>query len=75
MEQKLKNVMAKVLGISTDEIKDDSSAYSIATWTSLRHMELVLAFEEELGIRFEDEEIPTMINYIIILNTIKSYLE
>lgn len=75
MEQKIKNIMAEVFGVPLHEIKDDSSAYTIATWDSLKHIDLMLAFEKEFGIRFEDEEISTMVDYRMIVNTIKSYLE
>ena len=75
IETRLKNIMAHVLNVSVNEIKDDSSAYTIANWDSLKHLDLVLALQKEFGIKFGDEEIPTLINYQMILNTLKAYLE
>ena len=75
METKLKNIMAKVLGVPVSEIKEDSSAFTIPSWDSLKHIDLILALQKEFGIRFGDEEIPTLVNYQMILNTLKAYLE
>ena len=72
MEQKVKKIMAKAFGVSIDEIKDDSSPHTIPAWDSLRHIDLVLGLEKEFGIKFDDEEIPTLLNYRMIVNTIQS---
>ena len=75
MEQKIKEIMADVLEVSIDEITEDASAHSIATWDSLRHLNLILALEKAYGIRFEDAEIPAMINYKMIVATVMAYQE
>jgi len=75
VEHKLKRIMADVFDVPVEEINEHSSAHTITAWDSLKHINLILALQKELGIRFEDEEIPTMINYHIILSTIRAYLE
>jgi len=75
MEHRIRNIMAKVFEIPEVQIKEDASAHSIPTWDSLRHLDLVLALESEFRIKIEDEEIPTLINYPIIVSTIKAHLE
>ena len=75
MERQLKRIMADVFDVPVEEINEHSSAHTITTWDSLKHINLILALQKEFGIRFEDEEIPTMINYHIILSTIRAYLE
>ena len=75
MEEKLRRIMAEVFHAHVDEIKDDASAYTLANWDSLKHINLILAIQKEFGIRFEDEDIPTMTSYLMILNTLKAYLE
>ncbi len=66
MEDRIKNVMAAVFEITNDEINDESSPDTIRTWDSLKHMQMVVALEEEFGIEFEDEEITEMLNYALI---------
>ena len=75
MEDRIKDVMAAVFEISVDEIKGDSSPHSIETWDSINHMKLIVALEEEFDIRFEDDEIPSLVNFNIIVATIISYKE
>jgi acyl carrier protein len=75
MEDRIKKVMAAVFGISADEISDEATPHEIKAWDSIKHMNLVLALEEEFGIRFEDAEIPSLVNFQIIAATVKAYAE
>jgi acyl carrier protein len=62
MQAKVLNVVSEVLGVPVDDLTDDSSPESIESWDSLKHMNLVLALEEEFGIRFSDEQIVAMLS-------------
>ncbi len=75
MEEKLKKIMAKTLGVPVNDINEESSVHTMAAWDSLKHIHLILALQDAFGVRFEDEEIPTMVNYEMILITLKSRLE
>ena len=75
IERKVRDTMAGIFHVPADEIKDDSSLHSIAAWDSLRHIDLVLALQKEFGIRFGDEEIPTMVNFQMVLITVRSHVE
>lgn len=75
MENRLKRIMAQVLDVPEDTINDSASAHTIPTWDSLKHIDLILSLQKEFGIVFEDDEIPTMTNFNMILITIQSYLE
>ena len=66
MEDRIKNVMAAVFEISADEINDDSSPDNVKSWDSLKHMNLIVALEEEFGVQFKDDEIVEMMNYALI---------
>ena len=66
MEDRIKNVMAAIFEISVDEINDESSPDNVKSWDSLRHMNLVVALEEEFGKTFTDDEIVEMMNYNLI---------
>ncbi len=54
---RLKKCMAAVLEISEEEIHDESSVDNLETWDSLRHINLIIALEQEFGISFPDEEV------------------
>jgi acyl carrier protein len=67
--------MAAVFGVAADEISDEATPHDVRGWDSIKHMNLVLALEEEFDIKFEDAEIPSLVNVQIIAATVKAYAE
>ncbi len=72
VEDRIKNVMSAVFEIPVDQITENSSPDSIESWDSLRHMNMVVAFEEEFGVEFTDDEIVEMMNYLLIKKILKA---
>ena len=66
MEFRIKNVMSAVFEIPIDDLDDFSSSDNIVSWDSLKHMNLIIALEEEMKIDFSENEIIKMTNYKII---------
>ena len=64
MEDKIKQTMAAVFSIDVSEISDNASPEIIENWDSLRHMNLLVALEEEFKIEFTDKEIVSVINFL-----------
>ena len=62
VEERIKSVMSAVFEVSAYKIKDDSSPDTIESWDSLKHMNLVVALEEDFEIEFNDDEILEMMN-------------
>ena len=62
----LKAVMATVLGIPAESITDATSMDTVASWDSLKHMNLVLAIEEEFGVVIPDEDAANITAYPLI---------
>jgi acyl carrier protein len=65
-EDKIKEVLGAVLGISPATIGEDFSSDSTEAWDSLRHMNLILALEEEFNVSIPDEDVGGMTSYKII---------
>lgn len=63
--------MASVFGINEADIDENASPATIEQWDSLRHMNLVLALEDEFGVSFSDEDITQMMNFKLLALTIK----
>jgi acyl carrier protein len=63
---KIKEVMSAVFEIPLESISDDSSYDNIENWDSLRHLNLILALEEEFEVSIPDEEVGNLINYKLI---------
>ena len=68
--ERILSVVSNVLGIPADRIDDDSSPENIESWDSLKQMNLVLALEQEFGIRFTDEKIVEMLSVRLIAEAV-----
>jgi len=66
VEDRIKNIMSAVFEISTGEINDESSPDTIESWDSLKHMNMVVALEEEFNVQFTDDNITELINMKLI---------
>lgn len=55
-EEKVREIIAKQLGVSPAEVKPEASFVEDLGADSLDTVELVMAFEEEFGIRIPDED-------------------
>ena len=57
MKKKIKETIANILELDIDRLNDESSPETIEKWDSLKHMNIIIALEEEFNIEFLDEEI------------------
>ena len=67
MRERAIRIVSNVLGYPIEQIDDDTSPDTVKTWDSLRHMKLVLALEEELGVQLTADQIVEMNNVALIL--------
>lgn len=74
MEERLKRVLASVFEVPESSIDDSANPDVVEGWDSLNHMKLVVALEDEFGIKFSDEEILEMQSFKLIKYTISQYL-
>ena len=65
-ETRVKNVMAAVLQVPVTQITDDASMDTIESWDSLKHMNLVLALEEEFDVSIPDDDAANITSYELI---------
>lgn len=72
MEQEIKKVMGTILGKNIEEIGNDASPDTIQEWDSLKHMNLIIALEEEFNVEFSDEEIGEITSFQKIFEVISS---
>lgn len=63
--------MAQIFNIDIDKITAESSPESIRRWDSLKHMQLVLAIEDEFDITFADDDIPNLLSTRAIEDTVR----
>ncbi len=70
MEDRVREVMAAMLAIAQEEIGEQTLQQDTADWDSLRHMNLVLALEEEFDIQFGDSEVSELLGFRLICDAI-----
>ena len=73
-EDRLKVVMGAVLEMDPLSIGPDSSTDNVPGWDSLRHMNLILALEEEFGVTIADEDVGSLTSYPLIKLVISDLL-
>ena len=74
-EDTLKQVLATLLTVDVSVIDQDSSMDTIPTWDSLRHMNLVLALEEEFKVSIPDEDAGNITSYKLIKLVLEELLK
>lgn len=74
MEDRIKNVMSDVFGIQNNEINDGTSMDTIESWDSLKHLNLIVALEEEFGIRIDDNDTIQLTSFIKIKEILDNYV-
>ena len=72
-EVRLKQVLANVFGEESESINDESSIDTIENWDSLKHLNLILALEEEFEVSFDEDESIIIISYPLIKTVLKDY--
>jgi len=65
-QDKIKNIMSIVFEVPQEHITETSSKDTLENWDSLRHLNLIMALEEEFDITIPDEEVDNLINLRLI---------
>lgn len=72
MTEAIKRVMSQIFGVDPGIIVAESSPETIERWDSLKHMQLIMALEDELNIQFPDEVIPELLSFKAIETTVRN---
>ena len=69
--ERLRAVMATILQVSEDEIRPDAARDALEAWDSVQHLNLMLALEDEFGVRLDVDALQSLTSVPKIL----AYLE
>lgn len=75
MEDRILGVVSAILRVPRDTLTTASSPDTLDHWDSLRHLQLVLALEEEFGLQFRGEEIDAMQSVGGIISILREHLD
>ena len=70
LEDRVAGVMAAVLNMDAASIDESTSVETTENWDSLKHMNLVVALEEEFDLEFDDDEIMDMTDFQAITSLV-----
>jgi len=65
--------LAKALKTDPAAITDHASQMDLSDWDSVRHMNVVLALENDFGIEFTDAELPTLTSLPLLVAAIEKH--
>jgi acyl carrier protein len=66
LRERILKVMSLVFEVPFESLNEDSSSDTIGSWDSLKHLNLILALEEEFNVEIPDEEVGNLMNYKLI---------
>ena len=75
MEEQIKQILANVIGVEISLINENTSSVNVKEWDSLKHMNLVIALEDELDIRLSNKEIVKIMNFKEIVSCVEKKLK
>ncbi len=67
--------LAKALKVDPQTITDNASQMDLSGWDSVRHMNVVLALENDFGIQFEDADLPAMTSLPLLVAAIERLVQ
>jgi acyl carrier protein len=65
--------LANALKVDPQTIADNASQMDLSEWDSVRHMNVVIALENDFGIEFEDAELPTLTSLPLLVAAIEKH--
>ena len=73
IKDRARAALARALKVDPKTIGDDASQMDLSGWDSVRHMNVVLALENDFGIEFEDAELPTLTSLPLLVAAIEKH--
>jgi acyl carrier protein len=75
IKTKARATLARTLKTEPEKISDDASQSDLASWDSVKHMNVVLALENDFGIEFGDAELPKLTSLPKLVDAIERRLQ
>ncbi len=74
IQHKVLEILSSILLVPMDDLDQHSSPQTIPNWDSLKHMNLVMAIEEEFEVQFTPDEFLELLSVPAILETLSQKL-
>ncbi len=74
IKTRVRMVLAKALKTDPAAIADNATQMDLSEWDSVRHMNVILALENDFGVEFEDAELPTLTSLPLMVAAIEKHI-
>ena len=74
VQEKVIQVLVNILQVSPDKISTKTTSDDIEKWDSLNHINMIQALEQEFGIRYDQEQMVSMLSVEEIIEATKENL-
>lgn len=75
LDERIKKTMSSILMVPSESLTENSSKDNVEGWDSLKHMNLLLALEEEFKVTIPDEDAANITSYKLIKLIVSDQLE
>lgn len=74
INQRVRAVLANALKVDPGAISETASQTDLSQWDSVRHMNVVLAVENDFDIQFDDAELPKLTSLPFIVAAVEKHV-
>ena len=74
IQQELKQVLVNIFQASAGTISTKTTSDDVEKWDSMNHINMILALEQEFGIRYDEEQVVSMLSVGEIIDATKGML-
>lgn len=68
---RVRHMMADIFGVPAEQMTPESSPDNVETWDSIKHLELVMALEQEFAVQFSPEEIEQLLSVDLVASLVE----
>ena len=74
VQEKVIQVLVNILQVSPEKISTKTTSDDVEKWDSLNHINMIQALEQEFGIRYDQEQMVSMLSVEEIIEATKENL-
>ena len=73
-KEKVIQVLVNVFQVSPSKISTKTTSDDVEKWDSMNHINMILVLEQEFGIRYDEEQVVSMLSVEEIIDVTKGML-
>ncbi len=74
VQEKVIQVLVNIFQVSPEGISTKTMSDDVENWDSMNHINMILALEQEFGIRYDEEQVVSMLSVGEIIEATKGML-